>query len=179
MALTTSRDVAKGSRALPVALLALIAACSANNEAVYGNGVGGSRNAGGSSGTVGSAGSSGGTAGTSGGAAGSSGTAGSGGSAGTAAGGSSTGGSSGTSTGTGGSNTDAGTTTHPTSCSDIGAEPVIPPTCATVTATKGTSSGAPASESLDTALIQAAINGCAAGQSVKLATSGANTAFVS
>lgn len=61
-------------------------------------------------------------------------------------------------------------------------EPTIPPACKTLLATKTIVNGglAAADEgSPDTAQIQAAINACPAGQSVKLATSGAKNGFLS
>jgi len=58
----------------------------------------------------------------------------------------------------------------PTACDDIGDEPTIPPPCATLLATRSSSGGPPMDESaLDTQMIQAAIDACAAGQSVHLA----------
>ncbi len=76
-----------------------------------------------------------------------------------------------------------GATALDTSCDAIGDAPTIPPACATVRATRSTlPTGGPSDEtSLDTAAIQAAIDGCPAGQSVRLASdeSGAFTAFVS
>ncbi|MDP9036452.1 MAG: glycoside hydrolase family 28 protein [Myxococcota bacterium] len=53
-------------------------------------------------------------------------------------------------------------------------EPVDPPTCTTLMATKST----PDEAALDTARIQAALNSCGAGKAVKLTSSGANNAFV-
>ncbi|HJX51891.1 MAG TPA: hypothetical protein VJ801_03915, partial [Polyangia bacterium] len=71
---------------------------------------------------------------------------------------------------------DGGATAYPTSCDDIGTEPVIPPTCSTVLATKTVVAGAATTDAdeaaLDTDAIQAAINNCPAGQSVKLAADG-------
>ena len=59
-------------------------------------------------------------------------------------------------------------------------EPVIPPSCVVLQAQQAIVNGEPSSETnLDTARIQAALSGCAAGQAVELATSGANNAFVS
>jgi hypothetical protein len=81
-------------------------------------------------------------------------------------------------TGFGGSGID--TTGYPTSCDDIGTEPVIPPASTTLLATKASSAGMLADEAAaDTKLIQDAINACPAGQSVKLAADGANNAFLS
>jgi Glycosyl hydrolases family 28 len=72
------------------------------------------------------------------------------------------------------------TTGYPTSCDDIGAEPVIPPASTTLLATKASSGGVLADEATaDTKLIQDAINACPAGQSVRLAADGANNAFLS
>jgi polygalacturonase len=58
---------------------------------------------------------------------------------------------------------------------NLPAEPTFPTVCATLTANKST----PDESKLDTAAIQAALNGCAAGQAVKLTSSGANDAFIS
>jgi len=63
----------------------------------------------------------------------------------------------------------------------IPAEPVIPPPCATLRATKTAINDnlAPADENLpDTARIQEAIKACPGGQSVKLTTDGAKNAFL-
>lgn len=60
-------------------------------------------------------------------------------------------------------------------------EPVIPPTCTTLTAelASGTTPGSISSETqLDSTRIQAAMNACPAGQSVELAMGGANDAFL-
>lgn len=75
----------------------------------------------------------------------------------------------------------SGGTTPRASCDAIGTEPTIPAACATIVATKTlTTLGVPADEStLDTAVIQAAIDGCTAGQSVRLVTDGNNVAFLS
>jgi polygalacturonase len=71
---------------------------------------------------------------------------------------------------------------YPTSCDDIGTEPVIPPACATVLATKVVVPGDATTDSdenaLDTRTIQAAIDGCPAGQSVKLAADESKNAFL-
>jgi polygalacturonase len=67
----------------------------------------------------------------------------------------------------------------PPRCDAIGAEPTIPPACATVVATKTVINGSPSDEVLDTAAIQAAITACPVGQAVRLATDGDKTAFVS
>jgi hypothetical protein len=67
----------------------------------------------------------------------------------------------------------------PSPCDDLGSAPTIPDACATVTATKTVAAGIPTDESiLDTATIQAAIDGCAAGQSVRLVADGDNTALL-
>jgi polygalacturonase len=67
----------------------------------------------------------------------------------------------------------------PASCDDIGSEPVIPEACATITATKTVTSGLPSDEStLDTAAIQSAIDGCTAGQAVRLVTDGDKVALL-
>jgi polygalacturonase len=72
--------------------------------------------------------------------------------------------------------------TYPTSCDDIGAAPVIPPPWTTVLATKTVASGSATSDAdesaLDTQAIQAAINACPAGQSVRLTTDGTKNAFL-
>jgi polygalacturonase len=74
----------------------------------------------------------------------------------------------------------AGDAGYPTSCADIGPEPTIPAACATVNATKVSTNGTLSDEAaLDTKAIQAAIDACPAGQSVKLAVSGANNALLS
>ena len=71
---------------------------------------------------------------------------------------------------------------YPTSCDDIGTEPVIPPACATVLATKFVVPGEATTDgdesTLDTATIQAAIDSCPAGLSVKLAIDGSKNAFL-
>jgi polygalacturonase len=71
---------------------------------------------------------------------------------------------------------------YPTSCDDIGSEPVIPPPCATVLATKVVVPGQATTDgdesALDTKAIQAAIDACPAGQSVKLAKDGDQNAFL-
>ncbi|MDP9001517.1 MAG: glycosyl hydrolase family 28 protein [Myxococcota bacterium] len=60
-------------------------------------------------------------------------------------------------------------------------EPTIPTACVTLMASKTATSGMtpPDESNLDTVRIQMALTACAAGQSVKLAASGANNAFVS
>lgn len=94
---------------------------------------------------------------------------------GTSGAGGSSGGSAG-SAGSGGSNTG----NYPTTCEDLGKEPVIPPACATVMATKTATGGKLTDEAaLDTQAIQAAITACPAGQAVKLATNGAKNALLS
>jgi polygalacturonase len=80
-----------------------------------------------------------------------------------------------------GGTTGAGGTLAPISpppCDAIGAEPTIPPACATVLATKTVTDGKPSDEALDTAAIQTAITACAVGQAVRLATDGDKVAFV-
>jgi len=71
---------------------------------------------------------------------------------------------------------------YPTSCEDIGAAPVIPPACTTVMATKTVVAGDVTTEAdeaaLDTPAIQAAIDACPAGQSVKLVADGEKNAFL-
>ncbi len=77
---------------------------------------------------------------------------------------------------------DGGASRYPTSCDDIGSTPVIPPSCATILATKTVAAGAAtldADESaLDTAPIQSALDACPAGQSVRLAPDGDKNAFL-
>jgi polygalacturonase len=98
----------------------------------------------------------------------------SGGSGGAAVGGAGAGGGAG-SAGSAGS-----ATNYPTTCADLGKEPIIPAACATLTATKSAPGGVFTDETaLDTAAIQAAITACPAGQAVKLAAAGANDAFLS
>lgn len=68
---------------------------------------------------------------------------------------------------------------YPTTCEALGAEPVIPPACATLMATKKAPSGALSDETtLDTQQIQAAIDTCPMGQAVKLAAAGDKNAFL-
>ena len=58
-------------------------------------------------------------------------------------------------------------------------EPTIPPACATLTATHSVSGGgAPDESALDTAALQAALNACAPGQSLRLAPDASHNAFV-
>jgi polygalacturonase len=67
-----------------------------------------------------------------------------------------------------------------TSCDDIGTEPTIPTACATVLATKTSSNGTLTDEStLDTQAIQDAIDGCPAGQAVRLAPNGSMDSLLS
>jgi Endopolygalacturonase len=77
---------------------------------------------------------------------------------------------------------DGGGTSYPTSCDDIGKEPVIPPPCATVLATKTVAVGTATTDddeaSLDTLAIQAALDVCPSGQSVRLAADGTKNAFL-
>ncbi len=80
-------------------------------------------------------------------------------------------------TGTGGAGGSSGT------CgagdTNLPAEPTIPPACSTLLATQSVAAGGlPSETALDTSAIQKALNACASGQAVKLATSGANNAFV-
>lgn len=94
------------------------------------------------------------------------------------------GGEAGTSASAGASGGSAGSAgaanSYPTTCEDLGKEPVIPAACATLTATKSAPGGVFADETaLDTATIQAAITACPAGQAVKLAAAGENNAFLS
>jgi len=71
---------------------------------------------------------------------------------------------------------------YPISCDDFGSEPIIPPPCTTLLATKAVVPGEATADSdesaLDTPAIQAAIDGCPAGQSVRLAADGALNAFL-
>ena len=77
---------------------------------------------------------------------------------------------------------DGGITTYPTSCDDIGTEPMIPPPCTTVFATKTVAAGAATTDAdeatLDTDAIQAAITACPAGQAVKLVADAGKNAFL-
>jgi polygalacturonase len=58
-------------------------------------------------------------------------------------------------------------------------EPTFPAVCSTLKATQNVASGAvPSETTLDTSTLQSALNACAAGQAVKLTTSGSNDAFV-
>ncbi|MBS2021564.1 MAG: Ig-like domain repeat protein [Deltaproteobacteria bacterium] len=58
-------------------------------------------------------------------------------------------------------------------------EPVIPPSCAVLTAQLGISGGEPTSETaFDTARLQSALTACPAGQAVELVRSGNNVAFL-
>ncbi len=106
-------------------------------------------------------------------------------------GGASSSGGGGTGTGRGGDASsdvgDAGSETGgggaPGTCgagdTNLPAEPTIPAACATLKATQNVpSGGVPSEASLDTSTIQAALTACAAGQAVKLTTSGSNDAFV-
>ncbi|MGA7742008.1 MAG: glycosyl hydrolase family 28 protein [Polyangia bacterium] len=62
---------------------------------------------------------------------------------------------------------------------NLPAEPTIPPACTTLTATQNVpAGGVPDETSLDTSAIQKALTACPSGQAVKLATGGANNAFV-
>ncbi|MEO8901362.1 MAG: glycosyl hydrolase family 28 protein [Polyangiaceae bacterium] len=88
------------------------------------------------------------------------------------------GGSGGSGGGSGGSGALVGK--YPTTCEALGAEPVIPPACATLMATKKAPGGALSDETtLDTQQIQAAIDTCPMGQAVKLAAAGDKNAFLS
>ena len=58
-------------------------------------------------------------------------------------------------------------------------EPAIPPACATLTASFAIVTGTPPDESsLDTSRLQTALNGCTAGQAVRLTTSGSSNGFI-
>ena len=60
------------------------------------------------------------------------------------------------------------------------AEPTIPPACTTLTASQNVAAGSlPDESTLDTPRIQAALDGCASGMAVKLATGGGKSAFIS
>ncbi|HXX66555.1 MAG TPA: glycosyl hydrolase family 28 protein [Polyangiaceae bacterium] len=62
---------------------------------------------------------------------------------------------------------------------NLPAEPTIPPACTTLSATQAVASGTlPSESSPDTVSIQSALNSCATGHAVRLATSGANNAFI-
>jgi polygalacturonase len=94
-------------------------------------------------------------------------------------------GGSGTGTGLGGAGAGTGGTgTGVTGACGAGdanlpAEPTIPPACATLMATFAATPGTPPSEAtLDTARIQAALTGCAAGQAVRLTVNGGNDGFI-
>lgn len=167
--------------ALTIGCAQLVLACSGNNEGAHwsalppasgssgAEALGGSAANGGASGSTANGGnvSSGGSTTANGGAQPTGGTSGTGGAS--AVGGSAQ--------GTGGTTS---TKQYPTSCEDIGTEPVIVPPCSTIAATKSISGAAPSSESpLDTTSIQDAITACPAGQSVKLVSNGSNGAFVS
>ena len=138
--------------------------------------------------TGGGAGASGSTGASGSGASGGPGTGGTsaGGSAGLATGGSGTGGGAAGANGTAGragqaGASGAGATGNPCATIDatLPAEPTIPPACATLTASFAIVTGTPPSESsLDTSRIQTALNGCAAGQAVRLTTSGASNGFI-
>jgi len=85
--------------------------------------------------------------------------------------------------GGGDAGSEAGGSGAPGTCgagdSNLPAEPTIPAACATLKATQNVpSGGVPSETSLDTSTIQAALTACAAGQAVKLTTSGSNDAFV-
>lgn len=83
-------------------------------------------------------------------------------------------------TGGNGMTPDDGVVIQPPSCDDLGAEPTIPDPCVTLMAEKASAAGTLTDEAtLDTQRIQAAIDACPAGQSVKLATGGVNDAFLS
>jgi polygalacturonase len=86
-------------------------------------------------------------------------------------------------TGTGGQLGAAGATATGNPCATIDAtlpaEPTIPAACATLTASFAIVTGTPPSESsLDTSRIQTALNGCSAGQAVRLTTSGGSNGFI-
>jgi len=100
-----------------------------------------------------------------------------GGTAGSASGGASAGGGAGMagasgSSGSGGKTCGAGDANLP-------AEPKIPPACKTIQASRHVASGGvPSESSPDTSAIQAALDSCATGQAVKLASNGANESFI-
>ncbi len=85
----------------------------------------------------------------------------------------------GSSSSSGGSSSSSGGSSSGGPCgagdTNLPPEPVDPPICTTLTATRSTPDETAA---LDTARIQAALNSCGAGKAVKLTSSGANNAFV-
>jgi polygalacturonase len=90
-------------------------------------------------------------------------------------------GAGGGSAGAAGSGAAAGAGGNPCATIDstLPAEPTIPPACTTLTASFAIATGTPPDESnLDTTRIQTALNGCAAGQAVRLATSGSSNGFI-
>jgi polygalacturonase len=59
------------------------------------------------------------------------------------------------------------------------AEPIIPPACTTLNATRNVAAnGVPSESAPDTTMIQNALNACGAGKALRLASSGANNAFL-
>ena len=59
------------------------------------------------------------------------------------------------------------------------AQPVLPPTCTTLNATRNVAAnGVPSETALDTTTIQSALSTCGAGKAVKLVSSGSNNAFL-
>ena len=151
-------------------------ACGTNQGPTI-TGTGGAPATGGNTGSGGAAGDSGGS--------GTDGTA-TGGSAGAGTGGSGTGGGAAGATGLAGHAGQGGASGaaavgNPCATIDatLPAEPTIPPACATLTASFAIVTGTPPSESsLDTSRIQTALTGCAAGQAVRLTTSGASNGFI-
>jgi polygalacturonase len=62
---------------------------------------------------------------------------------------------------------------------NLPAEPTFPPACTTLSASQNVASGAlPDEATFDTSRIQSALNACATGQAVKLASGGGNNAFI-
>ena len=165
-----------------VASLFLVAGsvgCGGSNTATYGTGGITSTPAGGSDASSAGTGSS--SAGTSsGGTSGGGAIAGAGGAAQTGG----TGGAAGHAGAAGASGGSAGSagaaTSYPTTCDDLGPEPVIPPACATLTATKNAPGGVLTDEAvLDSPQIQAALTACTAGQAVRLVADSTHNAFLS
>src|SRR5580693_9820677 len=78
---------------------------------------------------------------------------------------------------------DGGSGAAPGTCgagdTNLPPEPKLPPACATLQATQSVpSGGVPSETSLDTSTLQSALDACAAGQAVKLTTSGSNDSFI-
>jgi polygalacturonase len=162
--LSAARSCALFAAALLTVLGA--AACGGSNNPTYGSGTDGVPPSGGTVSDIG-------------GAAPASGGSANGGVGGSVGGASGAGGVSGGAAGAAGS-AGAAPNQYPTTCEDLGKEPVIPPACATILATKSAPGGVLADETaLDSPAIQAAINACPAGQAVKLAVNGDKNALLS